>query len=112
MGEMLPKHIAELYEMNLAMLEMTEKGEWEALIEQAAHYMVKKQNIMDDSVDELSVAERERLKTVLQQMINNEGRITRKLQNRLQTLKQNLSSIHRGTKASQLYSLQQVFTRH
>ncbi|ANI81726.1 flagellar protein FliT [Kosakonia oryzae] len=112
MGEVLPKIIAELYEMNLTLLDMAAKEEWDLLVEIAAGYMLKKQDIMEVSADELSAAERENLKMVLKQMVENEGEITRKLQARLHVLKQNLSSIHRGNTLSKLYSRQQTSSIH
>lgn len=112
MGEVLPKIIVELYEMNLTLLDMAVKEEWDLLVEMAAGYMLKKQDIMEVSADDLSVAERENLKMVLKQMVENEGEITRKLQARLHVLKQNLSSIHRGSTLSKLYSRQQTSSIH
>lgn len=112
MAEVLPELIVELYDMNITLLEMAAKEEWDLLIEMAEGYMLKKQGIMEVSADELSVAERENLKAVLKQMVENEGEITRKLQARLRVLKQNLSSIHRGSTLSKLYSTQQVSSIH
>jgi len=112
MAEIIPHYYRELYEMNLAILEMAREARWDDFIEVASRYVIKKQDILNNSTDTLSASEKEALKGLLQQLLDNEAEITRNLRARLDTLKQNLSSIHRGARCSQLYILHQAPSLH
>ncbi|MDV5353376.1 flagellar protein FliT [Kosakonia sp. SMBL-WEM22] len=112
MAEMIPLYYRELYEMNLAILQMAREARWDDFIEVASRYVIKKQDIFNNSSDALSASEKEALKALLQQLLDNEAEITRNLRARLDTLKQNLSSIHRGARCSQLYTLHQAPSLH
>lgn len=110
MADTLVKYYRELYEMNVVILEMSRQERWDDFVEFASHYVIKKEDIAHHHSDELDEAEKETLKVILRQIIENEAEITRNLEARLKSLKQNLSSIHRGTRASQFYTLQQTST--
>lgn len=110
MADTLLNYYRELYEMNQLILEMSREERWEEFVEFATHYVIKKQDIVNQRNDILNDSEKESLKVILQQIIKNETEITHNLETRLQALKQNLSSLHRGTRASQFYSLQQNVT--
>lgn len=112
MAEIIPHYYRELYEMNLAILAMAREARWDDFIEVASRYVIKKQDILNNSTDTLSASEKEALKGLLQQLLDNEAEITRNLRARLDTLKQNLSFIHRGARCSQLYTLHQAPSLH
>jgi len=108
MAETLVKYYRELYEMNVVILEMSRQERWDDFVEFASHYVIKKEDIVNHRSDILNETEKESLKVILREIIENEAEITRNLEIRLQSLKQNLSSLHRGTRASQFYTLQQT----
>lgn len=110
MADTLVTYYSELYEMNLALLEMSRQERWDDFVELASHYVIKKEDIATHRNDMLNEAEKESLKVILRQIIENEAVITRNLEMRLNSLKQNLSSLHRGTRASQFYTLQKTST--
>lgn len=110
MADTLVKYYRELYEMNVVILEMSRQERWDDFVELAAHYVIKKEDIVNQRNDMLNEAEKESLKVILRQIIENETEITRNLEIRLQSLKQNLSSLHQGTRASKFYTLQQTST--
>ncbi|MEJ8321601.1 flagellar protein FliT [Kosakonia sacchari] len=112
MAESILQYYRELFDMNLAMLEMTKQERWDDFVEVAADYVIKKQDILTHSTDALSMMVKEELKVLLKELLANEAEITRNLQARLNTLKQNLSSIHRGARCSQLYSQHQAPSLH
>ena len=112
MVESIPSYYRELFAMNQDILEMTRQDRWDDFVELASQYVIKKQEIVNLSTDALSVGEKEELKVLLKQLLENEAEITRNLQARLNTLKQNLSSIHRGARCSQLYTLHQAPSLH
>ncbi|WP_342323917.1 flagellar protein FliT [Kosakonia sp. BYX6] len=112
MAEIILRYYRELYEMNLTILDMAKQERWDDFVEVASRYVIKKQDIFNNSTDALSASEKEELKGLLKQLLDNEAEITRNLRARLDTLKQNLSSIHRGARCSQLYTLHQAPSLH
>lgn len=98
--------------MNEAMLDMARQERWDDFVEIASRYVIQKQDILNNSTDALSASEKEELKVLLKQLLENEAEITRNLRTRLNTLKQNLSSIHRGARCSQLYARHQAPSLH
>lgn len=93
-----------VYQQNLVLLEMAKQGEWQNFIELAADYVVTLQNILDGQADNLSAFEKEQLKAILQNLIDNETIIIRALQGRLDVLRRDMSTLNLGRKCNQAYA--------
>ncbi|HEY3590911.1 MAG TPA: flagellar protein FliT [Buttiauxella sp.] len=93
-----------VYQLNLSLLEMARQGEWDGFIERAENYVVTLQKVINNYSERLTQNEQEEVHLLVKKLIENEEEITRNLQNRLDVLKTDISSLNRGKKCNQAYS--------
>lgn len=112
MAETISVYYHELYAINLELLEMVRQEQWDDFIDLAENYIVRMQELSEHMPSDMTESEKEDMKGILRQLMDNEVEISQKLRLRLNTLQTNISSLHRGAKCTQLYSLQQLASFH
>ncbi|QLK63327.1 flagellar protein FliT [Enterobacteriaceae bacterium Kacie_13] len=85
---------------------MVKQGQWDEFIPLAEVYITKLHNVINNQPAELMPDEKANLSFILTNLIENEGEIEKTLRSRLDVLKKEMSSLHRGKKCSEAYSSQ------
>jgi flagellar protein FliT len=93
-----------VYQLNLSLLEKARLGEWPAFIELAENYIIKLQEVINNHSERLTQSEQEGIGNIVKKLLENEAEISRNLENRLDVLKADISSLNRGKKCNQAYS--------
>lgn len=106
MGNTVSEDYEDIYQLNLHLLEMVKQGNWDEFIPLAEVYITKLHDVIRHQPTDLMPDEKTNLSIILGNLIENEGEIEKTLRNRLDFLKKEMSSLHRGRKCSEAYSSQ------
>jgi len=106
MGNTVSEDYEDIYQLNLHLLEMVKQGNWDEFIPLAEVYITKLHDVISHQPTDLMPDEKTNLSIILSNLIENEGEIERTLRNRLDFLKKEMSSLHRGKTCSEAYSSQ------
>lgn len=102
----------DIHKLNLNLLDMVKQGKWEEFIELAEVYISSLQNVIEKRPVEMIQEDKKNLRVIITSLIENEEEITRVLKNRLDVLRKDMSSLHRGNKCSRAYSSQYTSAFH
>jgi hypothetical protein len=107
MAESIVCYFHELYEMNMLLLNKAQQEQWDRFTKLAECYVIKMQDLPEKlDMEELSHEEKERIKMILIQIMDNGTEISRILKVKLNNLTQKMSSLSQGARFSQFYSVQ------
>lgn len=95
-----------IYQLNLDLLEMVKQEKWEEFIQMAEVYITQLHEVLANQPDDILPEEKSNLAVILGNLLENEDEIEKTLRNRLDVLKKEMSSLHRGKKGSEAYSTQ------
>lgn len=102
----LSKEYEDIYLLNLQLLEIAKQGKWEDFIPLAEVYITKLNDVMNNQPADILADDKAALSVVLNNLIESEDEIEKTLRSRLDVLKNEMSSLHRGKKYSEAYSSQ------
>ncbi|TGB97332.1 hypothetical protein CRI64_00105 [Escherichia sp. E2748] len=101
----LISHYDNLFDMNQSMLTMVREEKWDAFLALLDIFLAKAEDLITGTSGlTLSEIERERIKSLVRELMNGTEELIRKVNIRLETLKQNMTSLHQGSKVSQMYT--------
>lgn len=106
MGNTVSEDCEDIYQLNLHLLEMVKQGNWDEFIQLAEVYITKSNDVLSQLPTYLMPEEKTNLSLILSNLIENEDEIEKTLRNRLDFLKKEMSSLHRGRQCSEAYSSQ------
>lgn len=106
MGNTVCEEYEEIYQLNLHLLEMVKQGKWEEFIQLAEVYITKLNDVISNQPEDILPDEKTSLSFILKSLIESEDEIEKTLKSRLDVLKKEMSSLHRGKKYSEAYSSQ------
>lgn len=93
-----------VYQLNIKLLEMARDEQWEHFSQTAEIYIITLQTMLERHRNELNADGKQGLKEKLSELLSNENEMTGILKRRLDVLKENMSSLGRGTRCNQAYT--------
>ncbi|EEQ08220.1 hypothetical protein yberc0001_34420 [Yersinia bercovieri ATCC 43970] len=82
---------------------MVKEGKWTEFIELAEVYIVNLQALIETQPTEMIPDEKKSLGMIITSLLENEDEITKVLEERLDVLKQDISSLYQGQKCNKAY---------
>lgn len=93
-----------IYQKNLALLGLAQQGRWQDLIDLAPDYLVSLQIAITHHSKDLSEQDKVEIRNCIKRLIDNESIIMQAMKGRLETLRQDMSSLNLGKKCNLAYS--------
>lgn len=104
MDKTISENYEDIYQQNLALLEMARQGEWQSFIDLTSVYIASIQGVIAMQSDELCAHEKDKMKIILQRIMDNETIIVQEMNMRLNVLRQGMSALNVGSKCNQAYT--------
>lgn len=106
MKEDLPDCFKYIYKQNLVLLDAVREERWQQFITLAERYIFLLNDAIDYVPENMSTDEKEMLRVLIRQLLENEKEIADRLARRLSSLTEQMSLMQQGKQCSQFYNLQ------